>query len=80
MGDAIFFGQRGYLSGQIVTTGVQAGCSFAFFGFRTGGKLRVGAVGGKLFFRERFLIEEYVFTRFRSSTGKGKCGIPYAWR
>jgi hypothetical protein len=52
MGDAIFFGHRRYLAGQIMTAGVQAGSSFAFFGFGAGGKLCVGAVRGQLFFRE----------------------------
>ena len=52
MSDAIFFGHGGYLSGQIVAAGVQAGSSFADFGFWTGGELGVGAVGGELFIGE----------------------------
>ena len=34
--DAILFGHGGYLAGEIVTAGVVAGGSFAFFGFGAG--------------------------------------------
>ena len=36
VGNAIFVGHGGYLAGQIVTAGVEAGVSFAFFGFGAG--------------------------------------------
>ena len=45
VGEAILCGHRGYLAGQIVTAGVQAGSSFTDFGFRPARKLGVCAIG-----------------------------------